>query len=206
MNWNESIPHFSKVCLKPLFSLWCLRRNYGINSIFFTPRVSAPLSLNYYSHSRPVSWCPLGIFWGLPAGGPGRRAGGRASSHRCRRTRNRPLSSPPSPSHLPSAWTGARCQDDRRRQAGPTVSVKTPVFNVVCEKQLHATFIKKHTKKTTTPDFFCGSQSADGSQEPIQPTGWHLPFRKLCLGNNTFALHRKWDILLLSRLSTEFPF
>lgn len=80
-------------------------RNSSINSIF-TCGVSV-------LRNRPVSWCPLGIFWGLPAGVPGRPADARASSHQCRRIRSQPLSTPPSPSHLPSACRGARCQGNR---------------------------------------------------------------------------------------------
>lgn len=84
---------------------------HSFHSLFFD--IAGILALTVYLHNRPVSWCPPGIFWGLPAGGPGRPADARASSHRCRRIRSQPLSTPPSPSHLPSACRGARCQGNR---------------------------------------------------------------------------------------------
>ena len=114
--------------------------------ITHTHSESQCLFYTYYSHSRPVSWCPPGIFWGLPAGGPGHRAGGRASSHRCRRTHNRPLSSPPSPSHLPSACTDAHCQGSRRRQAGPILSVRCQ-RSMSCARAIWQTHIHAILKK-----------------------------------------------------------
>lgn len=146
---------------------------------------------NYYSHSRPVSWCLLGIFWGLPAGGPGRRAGGRASSHRCRRTRNRPLSSPPSPSHLPSACTGARCQGDRRRQAGRQYQSDASVFDVVCEKQIHV-FIKKHPDARLLLWFVVGwrrTTTTSANRLTSESFVWGIK-HLLCTGSKTFYCYQ----------------
>lgn len=70
------------------------------------------------SHNQPVAWSLLGTSWGQPAGGPWRPGGRRASSRPGTHTRIPPPSSPPSPSRLPSACTGARCHGQTRRRTG----------------------------------------------------------------------------------------